>query len=342
MGFNPIQIASVEKLGFQVAINSCSRRDLGFTGKIAGKWYAIYGDTLYCAPGITVAADNPPGFHGMVRNSVSLLTDDPLKVIDLNLNDDYPVPHQRQFVPFNSEWGEVNTTAFGGTSLCETNAETAMAAIYYMVNAYEPNLVGAGVGVVKVIDGTPTVVHRCGPKGYWWDALLYAHYGDKIAYRDERSEYIYIWGGPPNRYTGWLEGSYMYLARVKASEAFDLDKYEYYWGLQRGWKSEILTTFTTETAAMWGTGQGQIVWNAYYHCYLLVHLGIASNTVFLRAATSLEGPWTPDVEVYTTTPIDNGLVYAGVAHPYLDPSGKTLVMSFTNNNNIEVIKASFL
>lgn len=65
------------------------------------------------------------------------------------------------------------------------------------------------------------------------------------------------------------------------------------------------------------------------------------STVFLRTASGPEGPWTTDVSVYTATPIDNGLVYAGVAHPYLDPTGKTLVASFTNNNHIEVIKIGF-
>ncbi|KAK5653821.1 hypothetical protein OQA88_7980 [Cercophora sp. LCS_1] len=340
-GLNPIVIELVRWLGYQVASNSSSRRDLGFTGKIAGRWYAIFGDTLWCAPGVTDFTKDKPGFHGMVRDSVSLLTNDPLTVIDLNLNNDWPVPHQLQFVPFNPAWGEVNTTAFGGTSLCETDAEKATGIIYYMVNAYEPNLVGAGAGKVDVINGTPTVTKRLGARGYWWDARLYPHYGDKIAYRDERSDYIYIWGGPPNRFTGWLEGSYIYLARVRAADAYDLDKYEYYWGRQQGWKPQVLTEFTTETAALWGTGQGQICWNGHYQCYILVHLGIASNTVYLRTAQALEGPWTPDVEVYTTTPIDGGLVYAGVAHPYLDPSGKTLVVSFTNNNHIEVIKATF-
>lgn len=37
-----------------------------------------------------------------------------------------------------------------------------------------------------------------------------------------------------------------------------------------------------------------------------------------------------------------GLTYAGVAHPYLDPSGKTLVASYTKNaTDIEVIKITF-
>jgi hypothetical protein len=61
----------------------------------------------------------------------------------------------------------------------------------------------------------------------------------------------------------------------------------------------------------------------------------------MRTAKSLEGPWTPDLEIYTTTPIDDGLVYAGVAHPYLDSSGMSLVVSYTNNNRIEVVKAWF-
>ena len=61
----------------------------------------------------------------------------------------------------------------------------------------------------------------------------------------------------------------------------------------------------------------------------------------LRTALSPEGPWTPDIEVYTATPIDGGLVYAGVAHPYHDPSGNSLVISFTNNNHIEVIEVEF-
>jgi hypothetical protein len=69
----------------------------------------------------------------MVRSSVSLLTDDPLRVVDLNLNDDWPIPHQQPFIPFNEDWGESSRTAFGGASLCETDAETATAAVYILV-----------------------------------------------------------------------------------------------------------------------------------------------------------------------------------------------------------------
>jgi hypothetical protein len=133
VGTNPITNFTVEYLGEQTAENSCSHRDLGFTGSIAGNWYAVFGDTLWCAAGVTDPAQDPSGFHGMVRDSISATTDSALKVIDLNLNDDSPVPHQLQFVPFNAAWGEDNTYGFGGTSLVETDATSATGAIFYLV-----------------------------------------------------------------------------------------------------------------------------------------------------------------------------------------------------------------
>lgn len=68
---------------------------------------------------------------------------------------------------------------------------------------------------------------------------------------------------------------------------------------------------------------------------------VVGSTVKLRTAPSPEGPWSADVDIYTAKPIDGGFVYAGVAHPYLDPSGGTLTVSYTNNNHIEVIKITF-
>lgn len=40
-GPNPIKISGAEWLGVQTSANSCSRRDLGFTGKLGGDWYAV-------------------------------------------------------------------------------------------------------------------------------------------------------------------------------------------------------------------------------------------------------------------------------------------------------------
>lgn len=135
VGTNPISKFETQYLGQQNANNSCSHRDLGFTGELQGKWYGVYGDTLWCSSGVTDPNDDPDGFHGLVRDSVSLMTGDPLVVEDLHLNDDSPVRHQLQFVPFNADWNETNTFGFGGTSLVET-ANGAGAVFYLVVSSW--------------------------------------------------------------------------------------------------------------------------------------------------------------------------------------------------------------
>ena len=42
---NPIADFHVTFLGNQTASNSCSHRDLGFTGRLGGNWYSVFGDT---------------------------------------------------------------------------------------------------------------------------------------------------------------------------------------------------------------------------------------------------------------------------------------------------------
>ncbi|KAH8921194.1 hypothetical protein BT69DRAFT_1244487 [Atractiella rhizophila] len=334
-GNNKIVNFSSAYLGEQSSA-PCSHRDLGFTGKINGKWYAVYGDTLFCANGVTDPHLDDGQFHGMVRDAVASLSVDGLSATFLQLDGS---GHPKQFVPFNSAWGETNLYGFGGTSLCETNAASSQGAIYYLVNANDAGLKGAGVGRVQVQNGIPNVVQRYGTNGWWWNANTSAHYGDIAAYKDDNSGYIYILGNPPNSVTTFPDNLYTYMARVTAANAFNLASYEYWWGRTAGWKSDLLTTFNSETAVMWGVGQGQFHWNNFYNCYMFIHL--SGNNVNIRTADSAQGPWSADITVYTDNPASGEQVYAGVAHPYVDGSGKTLTISFTRANTIRVIKVTF-
>lgn len=142
-------------------------------------------------------------------------------------------------------------------------------------NANEDGLKGAGIGRVKVVNDSPVVVERYGDEGYWWDSTNNPRYGDVAAYRDERSDYIYAYGGAPNISTG-IEQQYAYLTRVKASDAFDLSKYEYWHGRSQQWSSTPLADFNSETAVMYNVGQGQIVWNAHYNTYIFVFMSTSS------------------------------------------------------------------
>jgi hypothetical protein len=69
-----------------------------------------------------------------------------------------------------------------------------------------------------------------------------------------------------------VDAGYVYLTRVKAADAFNLSKYEYFWGKDKGWKNDVLTTFDSSTAVFWNSGQGQLVWNDHYGCYMFVGL----------------------------------------------------------------------
>jgi hypothetical protein len=131
-GSNPIVVSSAQFLGNLTADNSCSHRDLGFTGSIKGVWYNIWGDVIWCNPGVTDPNKDGNG-SGIVHDAISQATTNPLKVHDLNLNKDTPVAHQNQFVPYNTAFGENAETGFGGTSLCETNATSGEAAFFYLV-----------------------------------------------------------------------------------------------------------------------------------------------------------------------------------------------------------------
>jgi hypothetical protein len=224
--------------------------------------------------------------------TLSELTDNPLVVHDLHLNNDEPVPHQNQLVPFNPDWGETNTFGFGGTSIVETDPDTGIGALYYLIvcsqlpaSSHGPMAKtstpckndnewykGAGVARIELVNGVPTVTKRYGDQGWWWNADIHAKYGDVAAYRDEKSEWIYILGNPPNHIKSFPAGMYVYQARVRATDAFDLDQYEYWWGREQGWKKVRLDRFDAETAVMWGVGQGQIVYSEYFGQYIYVHL----------------------------------------------------------------------
>ena len=88
------------------------KRDLGFAGQIGNYYLLSYGDTLY--------SDNAYSdtWRGMTSDSVALATQDPLRVVDVNLNDQgYP----QQFCPIADQYGEnLSTCGLGITNVVET------------------------------------------------------------------------------------------------------------------------------------------------------------------------------------------------------------------------------
>lgn len=129
-GQNQIRNFQTKYLGVQLSSNSCNARDLGFAGHIQGKWFGVYGDNIGCAPGVHDPDKSDGKIHNFVRDSAAALTDNPLLVVDQNLDSrGYP----QQFTPWISWWGETAQTGFGGTSIVETDWDTATGAVYYLI-----------------------------------------------------------------------------------------------------------------------------------------------------------------------------------------------------------------
>ena len=60
-----------------------------------------------------------------------------------------------------------------------------------------------------------------------------------------------------------------------------------------------------------------------------------NSKVLAKTAPAPEGPWSDAVTLYQATPLTNGSsIYAAVPHPYFDPAGKSLVVTFTNHPNV--------
>lgn len=59
-----------------------------------------------------------------------------------------------------------------------------------------------------------------------------------------------------------------------------------------------------------------------------------NSKVLAQTAPAPEGPWSDPVTVFQATPITNGSsIYSPAPHTYYDPSGKTLVVTYTNDPN---------
>merc|ERR1711939_75185 len=325
---NVVSIAKTNFLGTVRSATTHVTRDLGFQGQIGQYVLLTYGDTMYSD------GNYSDHWRGMTSDSVALATKNPLVVIDPNLDDDgYP----KQFCPVVKHFGEDPAEcALGITNVVET--EPGQGILYFLLN-HRPgginNLKGAGVATVALSDTYPPVpsVKRLGQ--YWWDGETEPWYGDVGAIRT--NGYIYSYGHAK-------DNPWVYLARVRWQEVTSLDAYEY-WNGDNFQKERLKTKDIGEKESVfWQINQGQVIWSEHFNEYLFVYCDNFWNSkVQARRAPAPEGPWSEAFELYQAHPITEGSTcYAAVPHPYYDPSGKTLVVTFTNHpNTIQAVRVTF-
>lgn len=162
-----------------------------------------------------------------------------------------------------------------------------------------------------------------------------------------QDNWTYVYGGvnEDKKNQKFYDG--MYLCRVPHGSELELKKYEYWNG--KAFTPERIAP-TQETAVLGpGSTGGMVTWNPYLKKYLYIYTSkccspcpnsgagwtlmrnLAFNVIIGRTADKPEGPWSPHFKIKGVA--DRAFVYCPSQQCRYDPSGKTLVISYTAHPN---------
>lgn len=133
---------------------------------------------------------------------------------------------------------------------------------------------------------------------------------------------VYVYGNINN----WHENEPVQpvaVARAPLAEVSNREAYQFWNGTD--WVSDV-----KQVKPIFGDVPGElsVSYNPYLHQFLATHAGIFTDKVFMRVASSPEGPWSPPVEAFMgITPGE--VLYAGREHPELmSNGGRTVIVSY--------------
>ncbi|KAI7274739.1 hypothetical protein KC345_g6914 [Hortaea werneckii] len=325
----PVKVAKAELLG-DVQSDLPVGRDLGFVGKLQDTMIFTYGDLVSQAEG---------EFY-MTSDSSSIGTDDPLLVRNTQRTEDGN--HPTDMIAPHAEWNEKNTEdAFGGTNVVPTGHGYGM--MFFLKN-HRPDgnntIIGAGVAHVRLSSPDINVTSERLAE-YWWDTLAgEPNYGDIGASAD--GNYIYGYGHGGDDLAKDDRRLHVFLARAPILGWTDLQNWEYWHASTNSWEKTRMVFPGEEDAiqrdplngAAWAVAQGQMVWNPYYRkIFWMYTTPFADNdrgdhAIVARTADRPEGPWSQATTLYRTHNRTPGqFVYCAVANPYLDETGRSLVVT---------------
>ncbi|KAI9719493.1 MAG: hypothetical protein M1828_006200 [Chrysothrix sp. TS-e1954] len=281
-------------------------RDGGNYGQIGSTSFTLNCDTLQC-PKHKPKASCPY----VNNNSMSFLTGKPGVVHD-------PASGGRGLCAKNTDTGKTEHIWFGSTlSLSDTQG------LSYLINV----TVGPGESWRNT---APVVIDISNPEdptctrvsNSWWNGIEnQATYGGSGAVVGQAGTadagYWYIYG---NGEDAGDEKLAVYVARVKPADAKTQSDYQYWDG--SSWQSDQTKAVTVLSGGL----QGSISYNAHLGGYLYLYSYI--NYIQARFAYHPQGPWS-DVTSLFNNP--GGVIYAPVALPNFDASGKTTELMYSNH-----------
>ncbi len=334
----PARSATSDYLG-KMKFDQPTDLDLGFSGVVNGQSVWTFGDTLMPTGG------NADQFTA--SDSVGLGDrKNPLAIHQKNLNG-FGWPGE--WIPLTSQEqadGGLGRYAEGGTNVVEYAPGKGL--VWFLKNnrgANGPGIMGAGVATVTAdatgARATRTMDTMWGPDEPFW--------GDIGVTYDPQDKKVYVYGHGPGKL-----GDNTYLARVPAEKATQVEAYEYWnqsaksWGTQRftldGRNGTVRLSADQAIFTYAAVGQSNAFWSEYYNTWMFVGgAGWLGSDALVMTAPRLEGPWTKQTSVASTCPTGKCGTwrYAITPHPEYDPSGKTLLITWTDSNQIHASRVTW-
>jgi hypothetical protein len=338
-GVLPAAAGSVMYLGKLLYENPNIVRDLGYSGVVNGQVIWTFGDTLVQMGANATFASSDSAALGDLAN--------PLKVHDKALTSSGLPKEWIPLMPDEQAEGGLGRFAEGGTNVVEYAPNKGL--VWFLQNdrAGGVNRIqGAGVATVTA-DANGPVATRTMDRMWGSDEPNWGDVGVTYDPRDGKM-YVFGHGSSANNVNGTT-----FLARVPAAQATDVTAYEYWDQAKKAWTTTRFgngqngtRTYTTDQAlfSYAGHGQSNAFWSNYYNTWMFVYGGDWPNSdIYVSTAPNLEGPWTSAVDLATTCPTGTcgNLRYCIAPHPEFDTSGKTLLVTWTDANNIYADKITW-
>jgi hypothetical protein len=319
-----------EYLGTLEYDNANIVRDLGYSGVVNGQVVWTFGDTL---------VKNGSGYTFTASDSAALGDlENPLEVHDKHVNaSGWP----QEWIPLNASEtssGGLTRWAMGGTNVVEFAPNKGL--VWFLKNDRQggsDSIVGAGVATVVATEKGPIATRNVDTM---W-ASYEPYWGDIGVTYDPRDGHVYVFGHGPTELD--LKAN-TFLAKVPATSATDVNAYRYWDEAARGWRTSRYgngqTIFTYA-----GHGQSNAFWSNHYNTWMFVYgADWPDSDIYVSTAPNLEGPWSKALSIGKTCPPGGScgtLRYCIAPHPEFDPSGKTVLVTWTDANVIHAVRVTW-
>jgi hypothetical protein len=329
-GVLPVRVAKATFLGKQSSPDGGFARDLGYTGVVNGQIVWTFGDVLL--PGL-----QPYSFCSSDASALGNINE-PVTVHDKFLNGHGCTIQWIPLTDAENATGGLSRWAEGGTNVVEYAPNKGL--VWFLKNdrSASGGIVGAGVATVTADAKGAVATRRM--ETLWSRSEPY--WGDIGVTFNSLDNNVYVFGHGP----GSADlGTQVYLAKVPAARAEDLSAYQYWDQAKLAWTSTRFgdgsagTSKVTRAQAIFkdrALGQSNAFWSNHYNKWMFVYgADVGYTDIMVMTADRLEGPWTAGFTVASTCPAGcSSIRYTIAPHPEYDPTGKTLLVTWTDSNVI--------